>query len=199
MKKAMMYVAMAAVIVSTMAFAYNKGDKDLKYKLEHLSGKYADAKPYNYGKAWGKRVFTFNKGRWTLVFTLALDPAMNMPVFEFRTYGSYSLQEKSATLADTYHALFLEEKKFVTLKTGDEKLIQAFGFVPCGMTKDVEQDISITGCSAWKSVADCPGDYDLLSLDKSGQLYFGERPADNDMCSAEKRPTKLTPPVVKIK
>lgn len=197
MKKAIMYVAMAAVIVSTMAFGHSKDP--LRYKLEHLSGKYADAKPYPYGQAWGKRVFTFNKGRWALVFTLALDPAMNMPVFEFRTYGSYSLQEKSTTLADTYHALFLEEKKFVTLKTNDEKLVQAFGFASCGMTKDVEQDISINGCSAWKSVSDCPSDYDLLSLDKVGKLYFGERPADNDMCSAEKRPTKLTPPVIKMK
>lgn len=197
MKKAIIYFAIVVTAALTFAFT-NKNNTDLKYKLEHLSGTYADAKPYNYGKAWGNRVFTFDKGKWTLVFTLSLDPEMKMQVFEFRTYGTYKLQEKSS-VTDTYNALFLEEKKFVTLKTNDKNLIEAFGFAPCNMVKDVEKDISENGCSGWKSVKDCAGDYDLLSLDKEGKLYFGDRPSDNDMCSPKKRPTKLTPPVTKSK
>jgi hypothetical protein len=172
-------------------------EQDLKSKLENLSGTYADAKPYAYGQAWGQRIFTFDKGKWTLKFTLALDPDMKMQVFEFRTVGSYAVLDKSKSLADTYQALFLEDKKFITLKTSDANLINTFGFAPCGFTKDVELDISANGCSAWKAVSICNQDHDLLSLDSEGKLYFGERPADNDMCSADKRPTKLTPPVTK--
>jgi hypothetical protein len=67
------------------------------------------------------------------------------------------------------------------------------------MTLDIEQDISAKGCSAWKSVAECPADYDLLSLDRDGKLYFGNRPQDIDICSPEKRPKSLTPAVVKVK
>jgi hypothetical protein len=187
---------LAIAIMATISLSFKTGDKT-KRKLQTLAGTYADAATYNYGKAWGNRVFTFSKGKWTLIFTLALDPEMKMQVFQFRTYGSYQVQEKSQTVADAYNALFLETKKFVTLKTDDENLIKAFGFAPCNLTKDLEQDISVTGCSAWKSVAECPGDHDLLALDKEGKLYFGNRPADNNMCSPEKRPTSLTPPVIK--
>ena len=198
MKKSITYFTIIAISVVAFAFS-TKSNPDLKSKLENLKGTYADQAPYNYGKAWGKRVFTFDKGQWTLDFTLALDPEMKMQVFKFRTFGNYQIQEKSPQVANTYHAVFYEEKKFLTLKTSDENLIKAFGFAPCHLTIDVEQDISANGCSAWKSVKDCPGDYDLLSLDKEGKLYFGNRPADNDMCSAEKRPNSLTPPVVKSK
>ncbi len=193
-------ISLAILLMATFSFSFDNGKgNDLKYRLEHLSGTYADAKPYQYGKAWGKRVFTFSKGRWTLLFTMSLDPEMKMKVFQFRTLGTYKVQEPSDKVTGAYNALFNEEKKFVTLRTGDAKLAQAFGFGGCGLETNVEKDISATGCSAWKPVADCPGDYDLLSLDKAGKLYFGERPADNDMCSPEKRPNALTPPVVKVK
>ncbi|MCU0419262.1 MAG: hypothetical protein MUC38_06345 [Cyclobacteriaceae bacterium] len=196
MKTIILFLAIAVAAVATSAF---KPADSLKDKLETLSGTYADAQPYPYGQAWGQRVFTFNKGKWTLVFTLALDPELKMKVFEFRTVGTYKLQEKSAVVANTYNAVFYEDKKFVTVKTTDTNLINAFGFTPCQLTPHVEKDISENGCSAWKSVKVCPGDYDLLSLDREGNLYFGERPVDNDMCSPDKRPTKLTPPVVKQK
>lgn len=189
-----------AITLSAIIFAFTTtAHKDLKSKLENLSGTYADPTAYNYDKAWGKRIFTFNKGKWTLDFTLALDPEMKMQVFKFRTFGTYKIQEKSTKVADTYNAVFYEEKKLLTLKTSDENLIKAFGFTPCNLTVGIEQDVSEKGCSGWKSVKDCPGDYDLLSLDNDGKLYFGNRPQDNDMCSADKRPTSLTPPVVKSK
>jgi hypothetical protein len=198
MQKSIIYLVIVAIATITFAFT-SSSDKDLKSKLENLSGTYADAKPYAYGQAWGKRLFTFGKDKWTLNFTLALDPEMKMQVFQFRTFGTYKVQDKSSKVVDTYNAVFYEEKKLLTLKTSDEKLIKAFGFASCNMTKDVEQNVSERGCSGWKSVAECPGDYDLLSLDKEGRLYFGSRPQDNDMCSPEKRPTSLTPPVVRIK
>jgi hypothetical protein len=196
MKTIILFFAIAVAAAGTTAF---KPAETLKGKLENLSGTYADAKPYAYGQAWGQRVFTFDKGKWTLVFTLGLDPELKMKVFEFRTVGTYRLLEPSQVVANTYHAVFYEDKKFVTVRTTDQNLINAFGFAPCQMTPNVEKDISDNGCAAWKSVKACPGDYDLLSLDKEGKLYFGARPADNDMCSPEKRPTQLTPPVVKQK
>lgn len=198
MKKSIIYLLIAAITTLGFAFTTN-ADKDLKSKLENLSGTYADLIPYNYGQAFGKRVFTFDKGKWTLDFTLSLDPEMKMQVFKFTTFGTYKVQNKSTKIADTYEAVFFEENKFLTLKTSDENLINAFGFTPCNLAVDVEQDVSVKGCSGWKSVKECPGDYDLLSLDKEGRLYFGTRPQDNDMCSPEKRPTSLTPPVTKIK
>lgn len=170
-----------------------------KTALQHLSGRYIDPKGVDWGRGtYGTRVFTFDQGTWTLTFTLALDPAMQQPVFVFRTVGTYTVGEKSPTVAGAYHALFTERQKFVTLKTADQKLAQGFGLAACGFTKDVEQDISARGCALWKPVAECGADYDLLALGPKGQLYFGLRPPDNDLCTAARRPTKLNVPVVKV-
>jgi hypothetical protein len=195
MKK--LLLSLGLMLAISLLFSFTESNPDNKMALEKLSGTYADPSPYAYGQAWGKRVFTFDKGKWTLVFTLGLDPELKMQVFTFRTAGTYKVQEKSAIVKDAYNAVFYEDKKWVTLKTADQELIKAFGFASCNLVKDVEKDISLTGCSAWPSVADCPGDYDLLSLDKDGKLYFGDRPADNNMCTPEKRPIRLTPAVIK--
>lgn len=191
-------IAMIAVV--GVGFTYYNAEKGDKKALKNLSGTYADLKGVDWGGGtFGTRVFTFDKGKWTLKFTLALDPEMKNEIFIFRTVGTYKVLDKSKTIENAYNAVFAEDKKFVTLKTSDQNLVQGFGFAPCNFTKDVEKDISETGCSLWKSVKDCRQDYDLLSLDKEGQLYFGLRPTDNDMCTADKRPTKLYVPVVKIK
>lgn len=166
-------------------------------KLQALSGTYQDAEPYAYGDAYGQRIFTFDKGRWTLQFTLGLDPQLTQPVFEFRTYGTYQVLEPSEVVDQAFNALFLEEKKFLTLKTDQAPLVAAFGLDGCGLTKDVEQDISTTGCSVWAPVAQCNEDHDLLAIDEAGDVYFGIRPPDNNMCTADRRPTALTPPVKK--
>jgi len=196
MKKGLLSLSLlAAVALTAMSFHSFHNSKKI---LQNLSGTYQDAQPYPYGQAWGQRVFTFDRGKWTLQFTLALDPALQNPVFVFRTYGDYQVLRKSKGVKNAYEALFLEDKKFITLKTDNQNLVNAFGFAPCGLTLNVEKDISQDGCSAWKAIALCNQDHDLLALDKDGKLYFGERPADNDMCTADKRPTKLTPPVVKM-
>ena len=170
----------------------------MKNDLESLSGTYQDIEPYPYGDAFGQRVFTFDQGKWTLVFTLGLDPNLENQVFQFRTYGAYNIVSASSIVENAFNAEFGEDAKLLTLKTDNPQLIEAFGFANCGLTPFEEKDISESGCSLWKPVQECPIDYDLLSLDSDGLLYFGQRPADNDMCSADKRPTSLTPAVTKV-
>ncbi|MBX9768039.1 MAG: hypothetical protein K2X47_12270 [Bdellovibrionales bacterium] len=187
-------LALATVTVSRDTLAEDAPST----KLASLSGSYKSIKAEDWGRGtFGRREFTFDEGKWTLKFTLALDSEMKVPVFEFRTFGTYKVLDKSKIVPNTYNALFLEDKKFVTLRTGDPHLVKNFGLADCGLQNDVEKDISITGCAGWKPVAICHEDHDLLSLDKNGNLYFGLRPADNDMCTPEKRPTKLIYPVVK--
>lgn len=192
------FLSLAGLVVAiVLAFSFTISN-DSKKDLQNLSGTYVDAKAVDWGQGtFGTREFTFNKGKWTLKFVLALDPEMKNQVFIFRTVGSYKVLDKSKSVKDAYDALFLEDKKWVTLKTADEKLTQAFGFSSCGFTKDVEKDISVSGCSLWKPVRECNEDHDLLKLDKDGKLYFGLRPPDNNMCTAERRPTKLNVPVVR--
>lgn len=181
----------------TIALAFTPVTSPRK-TLENLSGTYVDPKAVDWGRGtFGTRVFTFDKGKWTLVFTLALDPQMTNQVFVFRTVGSYKVLDKSAVVPNAYNALFLEDKKWVTLKTANKQLAQGFGLDQCDFEIDQEKDISLSGCSLWKPVRECNQDHDLLALDKNGKLYFGLRPADNDMCTADKRPTKLNLAVVR--
>jgi len=191
-------ILICTLAVFSVACAQNSKSED-KQALENLNGTYVDQQGVDWGQGtFGKREFTFENGKWSLKFTLAFDPQMKNQIFIFRTVGTYSVLDKSKSVNDAYNALFIEDKKFVTLKTDIPDVIQGFGFSSCDLTKDVEKDISQSGCSLWKSVADCSEDHDLLKLDIDGKLYFGVRPPDNDMCTADKRPKSLTPAVVKI-
>jgi hypothetical protein len=76
----------------------------------------------------------------------------------------------------------------------DKKTAKAFGKL-CGIKKvKAGETVSIheKGCAkmGFKPAADCPTDYDLVTLDLDN-LRFGARPADNDMCTVEKRPTTV--------
>lgn len=188
-----------ALLFALLSFAAcEKSNTDSsKTDLENLSGTYSDQQAYAYGEAFGQRIFTFDESQWTLRFTLALDPKLEFPVFEFRTFGTYEVLAPSQIVPGAYNAIFFENKKFLTLKTDQPELVNAFGFGNCQLEKDIEKDISETGCALWAAVAECNADHDLLKLDAQGQLYFGQRPADNNMCTADHRPTQLTPPVTK--
>jgi hypothetical protein len=162
--------------------------------LANLHGSWSSPAPEPWYGGWGTRRFTFEDGRWSLVFTHALDAAMARPTFVFRTHGPYRIGAESAAVPGAFEAVFGEEAKLVTLMTIDAAVIAAFGFAGCGLMPGVEVDVSARGCAGWKPVADCGEDHDLLALSAEG-LHFGVRPRDNDMCTAARRPTALLPAV----
>lgn len=187
---------MAGALAASTGLASGEGTASGRAELEALSGVYASSAPEPWYGGYGTRRFAFEGGQWSLVFTHALDPAMAMPTFRFRTEGPYRIGSPSAKVPGAFEAVFFEDVKHVTLLTGDPKIVEAFGFAGCGLKLDVEVDISKTGCAGWKPVADCREDHDLLALGPAG-LQFGVRPMDNDMCTPDKRPTALLPPVVR--
>jgi hypothetical protein len=160
-----------------------------RHALANLTGTYSSTAPEPWYGAWGIREFKFDNGSWSLKFVFALDPKMQMRVFEFRTVGTYYLGIQNKDVPKAF--------KFVTLLTKDAALANKFGFKSCGLIADVEKDISISGCANWKPVAVCGQDHDLLALDSKGGLSFGVRPMDNDMCTSAKRPKALLPAVFK--
>lgn len=166
--------------------------------LAALDGTWASPASEDWGRGtFGTRSFTFADGTWSLDFALALDPGMNAKVFEFHTAGTYDVGAPSKVVPGAHDMLFREATKAVTLRATDPNLIAAFGLAECNLTPDAKTDISVNGCAIWKPVSVCGEDHDLLALDGDGKLYFGVRPADNDMCTPDKRPTALLPAVVK--
>lgn len=189
---------LAAACLGTTAAKSAAGSFGGKPQLQSLSGKYASQGSEDWGRGtFGRRQFTFDKGKWTLDFTLALDPQMTKKVFSFRTYGAYRVLKPSRVVKGAFDAVFYEDAKFVTLHAVEPQLVQGFGLSGCGLSPGVEKDISTSGCALWKPVSSCREDHDLLAVDKTGALFFGRRPQDNDMCTADKRPTALLPAVVK--
>lgn len=164
--------------------------------LSSLQGTWesAGAEPW-YG-GYGTREFVFAEGSWSLTFIHALDPDMTLRTFQFRTGGTYKVGAASDTVSGAFRTQFNEDWKHLTLLAPDPALAKAFGMGDCGLTVNLEADISETGCAAWRPVAVCGQDHDLLALDATG-LRFGVRPQDNDMCTEDKTPTALLPAVVK--
>jgi len=144
---------------------------------------------------YGTREFVFSDGQWSLTFIHALDPAMTQRTFQFRTGGAYRVGDASAVVAGAFQTVFDEDWKHLTLLTPVPDIAAAMGMADCGLTVNLEADISDTGCAAWRPVADCGQDHDLLALSDAG-LHFGQRPADNDMCTADRTPTALLTAVV---
>lgn len=165
--------------------------------LERLSGTYESVGPEQWYGAFGHRSFRFDDGRWSLDFTFGFDPALDQKVFTFSTEGPYALVAPSEAVPQAHHTVFFEDVKRVTLHIDDPELVAQMGMADCGLEVGVSVDISETGCANWKPVAECGEDHDLFALDTEGRLYFGVRPADNDMCTPDKVPGALLAPVAK--
>jgi hypothetical protein len=166
--------------------------------LSTLVGTYESAGAELWYGGYGTREFVFANGTWSLTFIHALDPDMTMRTFQFRTGGSYTVGAPSEEVPGAFRTRFSENWKHLTLLTPDPGLAQAFGMADCGLTVNLEADISESGCAAWRPVAVCGEDHDLFALDATG-LRLGVRPQDNDMCTEDKTPTALLPAVVKRK
>ncbi|HSF64151.1 MAG TPA: hypothetical protein VLA78_07170 [Paracoccaceae bacterium] len=162
--------------------------------LQTLSGTWASPAPEPWYGGWGQREFVLSGGQWTLTFTHALDRDMTQRTFQFRTGGAYRVGAPSDVVPGAWRTAFDEDWKHVTLLARDPGLVAAMGMADCGLVPNLETDISDTGCAAWRPVADCGTDHDLLAQEGTG-LRFGVRPADNDMCTPDRTPTALLPAV----
>jgi hypothetical protein len=163
--------------------------------LAALHGTFISPAVESWYGGFGTREFVFANGRWSLTFTHALEPGMTMRTFQFRTGGAYRVIAPSPSVEGAFHTVFDEDWKHVTLLTAVPEIVAGMGMADCGLTLNLETDISETGCAGWAPVAVCGEDHDLLALSAEG-LHFGVRPADNDMCTADKVPAALLPAVV---
>lgn len=156
-----------------------------------VNGNWVSAKADDAGnKTFSFREFSFDGDNWNVKYTLYLDEAKTLPVFTFRGIGTYSVTGKSKKVKGASEALFLFSKKSLTLLTDNADLINNLGFASCNLRKGIEQDISETGCSFVAPLAVCNREFDLLKL-TGKKLYLGARPADNNMCTIDKRPVAL--------
>ena len=131
--------------------------------------------------------------RWALDYTLHGDAACTVELVTISIDGTYAVDKASKTVPDAWDARFAFDDKRITPHV--QPLADALAGAHCGTGTwqvGVAQSVYAGGCAAFGQypAAQCPADYDLLSVEGT-QLRFGARPADNNMCTADKRPTAL--------
>jgi hypothetical protein len=143
--------------------------------------------------------FTIEDARWALDYDTFGDTACAAPFLTVHIEGAYEVIAPSPTVPDAWTARFGFDQKTVT-PHGDA----AVGFLaglgdacggPGAWTDGVARDVFASGCAMLGQYPSsrCTADYDVVSIDAGGLLHFGQRPADNDMCTEAKRPAALSP------
>lgn len=96
-------------------------------------------------------------------------------------------------MAGAFEGKFGITKKTITPHNPDAaKYLNNIGGSVTGFEANIARDISESGFAPFGQypISKVNADYDIFKLD-GDKLYFGDRPADNDMSTPEKRPTKL--------
>ncbi|MFM7431543.1 MAG: hypothetical protein ACKO1F_16825 [Flammeovirgaceae bacterium] len=185
-------ISICLVLMASLSFT-------LKENKTSYSGHWVSEATENLGNGtWGVRDFNIGDKEWQIKFTMYFDSAKKIPVFTFRGVGNYDITAKSAKVEGAEEATFNFAKKYVTLHISDTSVIKKFGFAACHLKGNLEKDITSTGCSFLTSQSTCGQEYDLVAI-KKNRLLLGQRPADGNMCSKEKRPTSLGSALVRTR
>jgi len=154
----------------------------------------SDCVPAPDGKGYVELEFHNTAARWQLAYTAYGDAACREPLVVVEIAGPYEIGAPSARVPSAHEAVFRFDRKTVTPKVAG--LVDALNGMPgCGggFALGAARDILGTGCPGLgqRPQAACGADYDLVA--RAGDtLRFGERPADNDLCTPARRPTALS-------
>lgn len=144
-----------------------------------------------------QRHFQLTESSWTLNLDAFGDARCQTKLFTARVAGPYTLVKDSDAVPGATEGDFGFGERYLTAHV--QPLADAFAQSGCGTgTWTVGAEQAIPGaCLFFKPIAQCGTDHDLVKVD-GDKLFFGQRPADNDMCVPGKRPAALAAlPVVK--
>lgn len=146
---------------------------------------------FNPGNGFIQITFDMTETAWDLDYTAFGDEACAVPFLTVNIKGPYELLGASSAVEGARNGNFGFSERTVT-----PHMEAAIGVIStaCGggeYTVGVATDIS-GGCAGLGAYphAQCTTDYDIVKLD-GDSLMFGQRPADNNMCTEDKRPTAL--------
>lgn len=142
-------------------------------------------------RTYFKRHFTLTQKEWTLHFQAFGDAACTAKLFTARVEGPYTLLQDSAQVPGATEGNFQFARQYMTAYV--QPVADWFQGAKCGSGPwkvGEEKETSTTGCVFLRPVAACGTDHDVVKVEGK-QLFFGRRPADNDMCTPDKRPQAL--------
>lgn len=135
--------------------------------------------------------FDIRGDRWDLRIETFGDPACAKRRHAIHVGGPYAFGAQSSTVAGAWDATFSFDARDVF--ADDARSAKALARL-CGVKVKAKQtvDILAAGCAklGMRPQAQCAADHDVVAIE-GDRIRFGVRPADNDLCAAEKRPAAL--------
>jgi len=144
------------------------------------------------------RDFTLTPDRWTLLLSAYGDASSEQSkLFVAQVDGPYKVTGSSSKVAGADEAEFgFEKVHFTPYMDFFIGMLNGAGSGNGNWKVGERQDVSATGALAFAPTSVYPREYDLLKRD-GDTLYFGKRPADNNMGSPDRRPQALAAPLKK--
>lgn len=137
--------------------------------------------------------FKIAKDIWAVDYTVYGDVKGTSPFVTVHIEGPYEIGEPSSVVAGAFDARFgITRKTLLPHHAAAAAFLNGAGGKVQGFKAGEALDITATGFAPFGQypVSQVNADYDLVMLD-GDKLYFGERPADNDMGTPAKRPRSL--------
>jgi hypothetical protein len=155
----------------------------------------SDCAPTADGKGHFTMEFHDTTAHWQLAYVVFGDAACTTKLVSVDIAGAYEIGAASP-VAGAREAVFHFDHKTITPAV--QPLADALDAMGCGHgAVGAPRDLYDQGCAGFGQYpkATCSADYDMVWRD-GDQLRFGDRPADNNMCSPDRRPTSLSPLVL---
>ena len=141
--------------------------------------------------SFNQLTFRMTETEWDLDYVAHGDENCTAKFLTVNIKGPYELGEASSVAEGAREGTFSFASKTVT-----GHMDAALGVIngACGVTDtavDAPLDLA-GGCAGLGAypIAECAADNDIVMV-KDNNLHFGARPADNNMCSPDKRPTSF--------
>jgi len=138
--------------------------------------------------------FEFTRGEWRLDYVTYAEPTCATRSVTVHIDGPYELGAASAAVPGAYEGVFRFTRKTVTAHNdGAVAFLNGAAACPGPFVVDSARDISASGCGGLgqQPISQCGQDFDLVSI-SGDSLRFGQRPADNNLCTVERRPAALS-------
>lgn len=181
------------------------GAQKLKDKLPEapakpvLAGKFANegclAMPAADGTTnYTTLAFELSAATWALDAVMYGDETCSAKQGTIHVEGPYTIGNPALAVPGAFEVDFGFSKRTVTPHVdGFIALLQSLSCGKAPYAVNEPQDVLEAGCKdlGFLPAATCAKDHDLVKVEGDGSLHFGKRPADNDMCTADKRPQEL--------
>lgn len=145
--------------------------------------------------------FHIEASRWAVDYVVYGDGACSAAAAlgDVHIAGPYQIVGPSSMVTGASEAVFSFDTRTITPKAQGfaDYLDTLSGCGEGGFQVGMAADVYAAGCPSLGSypAAMCPADYDVVKVDATS-LQFGQRPTDNNMCTADKRPSALSQDVL---